>query len=260
MSSSTPPSEIQILTEEIDTLEGGNGGDTFALQNNSDQLEILLFNPPTTAAGTSQDNELLGTMTNDAIYGRRGDDTLSSFQGNDFVDGETGDDLIFAGQGDDGLVGDSGNDTMFGDRGADTLYGNNDADLLFGNAESDVLYGDAGNDSLYGGQGNDTLVGGSDSDFASGDRGDDFLTGISRPNLGYTWITDFNRNEDTLLLPGSAGLYEVISTSELNSTLVNFPSGIAIIAVDELDRSRQLIAIIEGVSNFDFTDSYVEFI
>jgi Ca2+-binding RTX toxin-like protein len=260
MSSSTPTTEIQILTEEIDTLEGGNGRDTFSLQNNNDQLDILLFNPPVTAAGTPQDNELLGTMTNDAIYGRRGDDTLSGFGGDDFVDGETGDDLMFAGRGDDGLVGDSGDDTLFGDRGADTLYGNNDADILFGNAESDVLYGDSGNDSLYGGQGNDTLVGGSDSDFVSGDEGDDFLNGISRSRLGYTLIVDFNTREDTLLLPGSEGLYELISTSELNSTLTNFPSGTAIISVDELDRSRELVAIIEGNRNFDLTDRYVEFI
>lgn len=260
MSSSTPTTEIQVFTQEIDTLEGGNGRDTFTLRNNNDQLQILLFNPPVTAAGTPQDNELLGTMRNDAIYGRRGDDTLSGFGGDDFVDGETGDDLMFAGRGDDGLVGDAGNDTMFGDRGADTLYGNNDADVLFGNAESDVLYGDAGDDSLYGGQGNDTLVGGSDSDFVSGDRGDDILSGISRPNLGYTRIADFNRNEDTLLLPGNENLYSLTSTNELDNTPDSFPRGTAILAVNEADGSQQLIAVIEGITNFDLDQSYVEFI
>ncbi|MGB3536135.1 MAG: calcium-binding protein [Microcoleaceae cyanobacterium] len=260
MSSSIPFSEIQILTTEIDTLQGGNGADKFALQNNSDQLGIILFNPPVTEAGTPQDNEVLGTMTNDAIYGRRGNDTLSSFRGNDFVDGETGDDLMFAGIGDDILVGDSGNDTVFGDRGSDTVYGNNDEDVLFGNAENDTLYGDSGDDTLYGGKGNDSLIGGSGSDLVLGDRGEDFLTGVSRSNLGYTQITDFDPREDTLLLPGNSDLYQAILTRDLDNIPTNLPTGTAIIAINEADRSRQLIAVIESVTNFELNQGYVEFI
>ncbi len=259
MSSSTPTSEIVILTQEIDTLEGGNDADTFALRNNSDQLQIVLFNPTATEVGTRQDNQLLGTMMGDAVYGRRGDDTLSSFKGNDFVNGEAGDDLIFSGQGNDVLVGDGGDDTLFGDRGNDQVYGSSDADVLFGNLDDDTLYGDSGDDTLYGGQGNDSLIGGSDSDLLSGDQGEDTLTGVSRSRLGYTHIADFETREDTILLPGNLDLYELMPTADID-TAVQLPDGIAIIAVDELDGTKQLIAVVEGVTNFDLSQSYVEFI
>ncbi len=261
MSSSTPASEIPIiLTQEIDTLQGGAGADTFALQNNSDQLQILLVNPTATEVGTPQNNDLFGTIDNDGIYGRRGNDTISGLKGDDFVDGESGDDLMFGGQGDDLLVGDQGSDTLFGDRGFDIVYGNADADVLFGNLDSDTLYGDSGRDTLYGGQGNDSLVGGSGRDFILGDQGQDTLTGISRSSLGYTHIADFDTSEDTILLPGNIGLYELMPTNDIEETGVELPAGGGIIAIDEEDGTKQLIAVVEGVTNFDLRQSYVEFI
>jgi hypothetical protein len=43
-------------------------------------------------------------------------------------------------------------------------------------------------------------------------------------------------------------------------TAVELPTGTAIITVDETDGSKQLVAVVEGVSNFSLTQNYVEFI
>ncbi len=255
MSSSFPA----VFTQEIDTLQGGADADTFALQNNSNQIQILLVNPPETETGTNQNDDLFGTDNNDGLYGRRGDDTISGLMGDDFLDGETGDDLLFGGQGDDSLVAEVGNDTVFGDIGFDQLYGGVDADVLFGNADNDTLYGDSGQDVLYGGKGNDRLTGGTESDSIFGDNGEDTLTGVSHPDLGYTHISDFDPGEDTILLPGNRELYQLILTATLEDPPIEIPDGTAILAVNEAD-SPQLMAVVEGVTSLNLNQSYFEFI
>jgi Ca2+-binding RTX toxin-like protein len=255
MSNHTP----EIFTEEIDTLLGGADADTFTLRNNGDQINVLLLTPPATQEGTSQSEEILGTSGNDNIYGRRGNDTLSSFTGDDFLNGEFGDDLLFAGQNDDILIGDSGEDTMFGDRGIDTMYGGSGADILFGNNDNDTVFGDRGDDTLYGGQGDDELTGGTGSDLILGDRGEDTLTGITGRGKGYTFIEDFNPQEDTIQLVGNADTYELVNTQDLQTnSSVSLPSGTAII-YEDFDGSTEVIAVVAGNTSLDLSANYFSF-
>ncbi len=255
MSSQTP----QIFTEEIDTLIGGADSNTFVLQNNGDQLDVLLLTPPATHQGTFLDDEMFGTPGDDVMYGRRGNDTISAFTGNDFINGESGDDLLFGGQGDDILIGEAGDDTLFGDRGDDTLYGGSGDDVLFGNSDNDTIYGDSGDDTIYGGQGDDFLVGGTGSDLLLGDRGNDTLYGVSGRGKGYTYIQDFNPQQDTILLSGNVASYELMSSDELqvNSPII-LPQGTAII-FEAVNGSKEMIAIVAGNLSLDLNANYFDF-
>jgi hypothetical protein len=50
-----------------------------------------------------------------------------------------------------------------------------------------------------------------------------------------------------------------MSTNDLD-TAIELPNGTAIIVIDEIDGSKQLVAVVEGVSNLSLTQNYVEFI
>ncbi len=261
MSNFTPvsnpvPRETQISTlelitfdSEVDTLIGGDGADSFFLRRNVDQISPLT--PAASLIGTNKDDTLEGTSNRDVIPGRDGNDRISSFLGDDFIEGQNGNDILFSGQGNDLVIGSSGFDTLFGDVGIDTVYGGPDEDLVFGNNDRDTLFGDGGNDSIYGGQGNDSLIGGTGNDLLLGDRGNDTLLGISSDSLGYTLITDFNANEDKLLLGGTPDLYAIDSSPR------NVPEGVAIFRVNT-NNSKQLLAIVQGdiASTLD-SDQYV---
>ncbi|NJK36521.1 MAG: calcium-binding protein [Oscillatoriales cyanobacterium RM2_1_1] len=255
----TNPAPI-LITAEIDTLLGGEGADSFALRNNADQLDIALLQPPATQRGTQGSDSLVGTLNDDFIYGRSGNDTVSSFTGNDFLNGEFGNDLLFSGQGDDIGIGDIGNDTIFGDVGLDSVYGGGGSDVLFGNIDNDTVFGDQNDDTLYGGAGDDILSGGSGSDVILGDRGDDTITGISRRGAGVTLISDFNPEEDQILLPGNSSQYELNRFEDL---LVSFPGqaviGTAIIFINS-QGGREIIAIVAGADPLDLNATYFGFI
>jgi len=228
---------VIVFNDEVDTLIGGEGADSFFLRRNGDQVSPLT--PATSLIGTKNDDILEGTALRDVIAGRDGNDTIIGFLGDDFLGGQNGDDLIFSGQGNDLLIGSNGLDTLFGDVGVDTVYGGPDADVIFGNNDEDTLFGDGGDDSIYGGQGNDSLIGGTGSDLLLGDRGNDTLVGISNENLGYTLITDFNGNEDKLLLGGTRDLYTI------GNFPANVPAGVAIFKLNP-NGSQQLLAVVQG--------------
>ncbi|WP_083626891.1 calcium-binding protein, partial [Planktothrix serta] len=237
------PRETQISTlqlimfdSEVDTLIGGEGADSFFLRQNGDQIPPLT--PAASLIGTNQDDTLEGTSNRDVIPGRDGNDMISSFLGDDFIEGQNGNDILFSGQGNDLVIGSSGVDTLFGDIGVDTAYGGSEEDIVFGNNDADTLFGDGGDDSIYGGQGNDSLIGGTGNDLLLGDRGNDTLLGISSDSLGYTMITDFNGDEDKLLLAGTPDLYAI------DSSPANVPEGVAIFKINTTNNSKQLLAIV----------------
>ncbi len=244
-----PNTVLTVFTSEVDTLIGGDGADSFFLRRDGD--EIAPLTPAASLIGTSDDDTLEGTNNNDVIAGRDGNDQIFSFQGNDWVEGNNGNDILFSGQGDDLAIGGSGSDTLFGDVGSDSGYGGPESDILCGNNGEDTLFADGGDDSLFAGQGNDSLIGGTGNDLLYGDRGDDTLLGISRDSLGYTLITDFNRDEDKLLLPGLQSSYAI------DTSPANVPEGVAIFKVNT-DGAKQLLAIVQGdiPSSLD-SDQYV---
>ncbi|WP_306422132.1 choice-of-anchor Q domain-containing protein, partial [Nostoc sp. CHAB 5715] len=98
----------------------------------------------------------------------------------DVINGQGGDDRI------DGL---SGNDLLRGGAGNDTLIGG---------VGNDTLLDGTGLNSLVGGAGNDILIGGNLSDTLTGNSGNDQF--IYQTFSNSDTITDFNQNEDKLIL------------------------------------------------------------
>ncbi|HAO13329.1 MAG TPA: calcium-binding protein [Planktothrix sp. UBA8407] len=240
-----------VFNNEVDTLIGGEGADSFFLRLNRDQFSPLP--PAVSLIGTNKDDTLNGTINRDVIQGQDGNDRISSFLGDDIIEGQNGNDIIFSGKGNDLVIGNSGVDTLFGDIGIDTVYGGLEKDLLFGNNDEDTLFGDGGDDSIYGGQGNDSLIGGTGNDLLLGDRGNDTILGISDVNLGYSLVKDFNRNEDKLILVGTKDLYTI------GSLPANVPQGVAIFKLNT-DGSQQLLAVVQGnISSTLDSSEYVFF-
>jgi Ca2+-binding RTX toxin-like protein len=214
----TPPDVTPTLnTDEIDTLQGGDGADRFVLTGTPPTKPS---SPSATDSTKDQPNQLFGTINDDVIIGSSGDKILLGFKGNDFLSGE-GD----------------GNE-LFGGVDNDTLVGGSDGQILYGNKNSDLLFGGDGQDTLYGGQDDDTLIGESGNDLLSGDRGNDVLYGVT--NFGYTLISDFTPNEDVIQLTGSADNYR------LTRAPAGTPDGTGIIRVDD-QGNQQYIGVIDGV-------------
>jgi Ca2+-binding RTX toxin-like protein len=165
-----------------------------------------VYDPRTAAlslAGTSGNDNYVGSAFGDTIYGLGGNDRLfggDGFdlliggEGNDTLEGGLQTDTLYGGNGDDVLygateagptgsaaskliLGEVGNDTLVGASGSDTLYGGADNDSLTGNNGDDSLYGETGNDVLDGGIGLDQLFGGDGGDFILGGNNNDTLDG-----------------------------------------------------------------------------------
>ncbi|CAD5981343.1 Mucin-5AC [Planktothrix tepida] len=203
--------------DEIDTLQGGEGADTFVLTGTPLTKPSI---PSPTDFTEDQPNQLFGTDNDDVIIGSSGDETLLGFKGNDFLNGE------------------GGGDQLFGGVDNDTLVGSSSDELLYGNKNSDLVFGGGGLDTLYGGQDDDTLTGESGSDLILGDKGNDVLYGVT--DLGYTLISDFTPNQDVIQLTGSADNYR------LTDAPAGTGVGTGIIRIDD-QGNQQYIGVIEGV-------------
>ncbi|MGP1383529.1 MAG: cadherin-like domain-containing protein [Thainema sp.] len=156
------------------------------------------------------------------------------------------------------LTGGAGNDYLNGELGRDILLGNEGDDTLLGSGGSDHLNGGTGNDYLDGVSGftrglleRDVLIGGEGSDkFVLGNAHGTYYKGF----LGwdYAIVKDFNAQEDTLQLHGSAEEYRTIS-SQGNTYLYN-KSGFGWFT--KLD----LVAVFENNASVDLNSSAVEFV
>jgi len=165
--------------------------------------------------GTASPNFIQGTPENDLISGWAKNGNLNSPSGNDTLLGNAGNDTLYGG---------TGNDSLIGSLGRDNLYGGLESDFLEGNDGNDKLYGGVGSDSLSGSNGNDTLTGGfsnNDIDTLTGGSGADkfnlwentyYSAFMYEPSISvnenslndYALITDFNPNEDVIVLNSRA--------------------------------------------------------
>ncbi|MGK7928138.1 MAG: calcium-binding protein [Spirulina sp.] len=172
----------------------------------------------------------------------------------DILPGTNESDAISGFQGDDWLVGNNGNDN---------LHGHSDNDLLEGGGDNDRLFGGIGSDYLDGGEGNDTLVGfepgerdSSGVDILRGGRGSDkFFLALGDElhyddGSDYAEIKDFDTQEDKLVLLGAASEYRSEVDME-NSSINIFYS---------TQEYENLIAVVEGVSNFNLNADYVQYL
>jgi len=181
-------------------LDGGTGTDTLSLHGNGTDI---------TAAGVTVSLLLQGA----AQATEQGAMTLNGFEN---VSASLFDDVLTGDNADNLLAGDAGADSLSGGDGADTLYGDGrvivdhhgtggSGPIVTYADASDLPFGDpAGNDVLNGGKGDDTLWGGGGDDVLTGGKGND-LFGFG-PGDGDDRITDFEKNKDTILFDGIAGV------------------------------------------------------
>jgi len=89
-------------------------------------------------------------------------------------------------------VGNDGNNSSTGDQNDEVFYGLGGNDTIDARGGADIVFGGDGDDTLTGGSGNDTLSG--------GEGLDEFRFDPSNENEGLDVITDFNVEEDTIVL------------------------------------------------------------
>lgn len=225
-----------------DNMFGGNGDDTYYVDNAGDQTTEVsaLGGVDTVFASVNRnltaniENLTLtgsagitgsGNTLNNIITGNSGANTLYGFDGNDRLDGGTGADTLFGAAGDDVYVVDNAGDvTVEGISGPaggiDTVESSisrnlnanfenmtltGTAAIAYGNVLGNVLTGNASANSLYGFEGNDTLNGGAGADQMFGADGDD------------TYIVD-NTGDSTSEVSALGGVDTVISSVTRNLT------------------------------------------
>lgn len=196
-----------------DAIDGGSGNDLLGGRAGNDMLE-----------GGRGEDWVRGGDGHDTLLGGRGDDDLQGEAGRDLLNGAKGDDALAGGQGGDRLLGGNGDDTLNGGAGADRLRGGTGQDELQGGLGHDRVIGGMGSDAVDGNEGNDSLWGGRldtddhEADFLNGGAGEDVLhlgagdygnggEGADRFELcdialgdPVVQITDFDPEEDSLVL------------------------------------------------------------
>ena len=195
-----------FLASGLDTVAFG-GGDTvhaggaavLGLVTNTDAVDPTFFigSSPSTVFGLASAN--VNILGNDGATG-----------GGVYVLGSGGDGVIAAGAGNTTLVGGGNNDVLY----ASTASGAQA--MMFAGADNETLQGgySGGNSTLYGGSGTDVLAGGVNSDvIAAGAGTDTIYTGLGQDSVWFyaptatavtDTITDFDPNNDTLILQGYA--------------------------------------------------------
>lgn len=214
-----------------DIPKGGNYDTTIPLELGSNIKTAIIViedsNGPKPIVGNDRNNSLYGNDSNNLIYAKKGNDLVSARKGNDTLYGGAGADTLYAGLGSDELYGGSGNDKLFGDDGNDLLLGLDGNDSLNGGRGNDLLEGGKGNDTLIGGEGSDLFVGGNGFDTLTGGSGIDGFVFYS-PNEGTDKITDFNYQEDLIIINGSGfsdpnnGSFPVVSDFSFSSDILYF--------------------------------------
>ncbi|TLW92690.1 calcium-binding protein, partial [Rhizobium sp. MHM7A] len=192
-----------------DSLIGGEGDDTYSVDNTGDIVTEAADEGTDTVRATSASYTLAANLENlsyigTAAFTGTGNELANTIRGGagaDTLDGKAGADSLIGGAGNDIYIVDNVGDvvTEVLNEGTDLIktalssytLGNNVENLLFtgsgsfsgtgnalvntitGGAGNDTLDGGIGNDTLAGGAGNDTLIGGAGSDTLSGGTGDD---------------------------------------------------------------------------------------
>jgi Ca2+-binding RTX toxin-like protein len=164
-----------------------------------------------TAAGTADDDFLVGSAGKDVLLAGDGRDAIYGGIGNDFLSGGAERDFLIGGDGADSLLGGTGDDYLTGGAGADTIDGGDGLDWLSltaattrtytdlmtgrswesggatdtitgienvrGSAYGDYISGDDGTNEILGGDGRDSVIGRGGTDFLWGMGGTDVMNG-----------------------------------------------------------------------------------
>ncbi|EKE70759.1 calcium-binding protein [Celeribacter baekdonensis] len=255
-------------TDESEEILGTMGGEEIVTNGGDDLVQgyggndaISLGSGNDWAHAGSGDDYVEGNGGDDVIYGGKGDDTVEGGYGNDylFLGGgndysgiSSGDDEItgsgYMETGDDYIDGGAGDDLMIDEIGANILHGGDGDDRIFGEdvkgtEAPDMLFGDDGDDYIVGDDG-DTMTGGAGADtfglFQSGDTDSVF-------------ITDFNTDEDDLIIKWLDRDLSHLTSGELhtpeNDSTLTYRDTDAGLAID-IDGTE--VAVLAGLTEDDF--------
>ncbi|AML50773.1 calcium-binding protein [Falsihalocynthiibacter arcticus] len=179
---------------------------------------------------------------NGTLAGYEGTDQNSDGQGNSSLLGDEGDNILTGGNGDDLVEGRNGDDVLIGGLGNDALFGNEGDDQISGV----VLNEETGEDTdvrdyLNGNAGDDLLVLGYDDIGTGGEGNDTFALGEWFHEGTAATITDFNPDEDTLVVHYSAD-------DEIPEVSVETEDGNSLVLLDGV-----VIARLLGNTSFDIS-------
>lgn len=220
------------LPQDPDGLISGTNGDD-ALNGTDDGEPIEAGLGDDIVRGGDGDDTVDAGAGDDRVFGEAGEDLIAGNAGNDFLRGGAGDDLLLDSDGADTLRGDTGDDLLIStgvtdqaafldavialsdDTDADSGPGINDIDGLDltqdQDTEGDVVDGGAGEDAIFFGQG-DTVTGGDGADF--------FVGGQTLVAGDPAVITDFEVNEETLVLTTDGGDAPTLAVSNVGGDAV----------------------------------------
>ena len=209
-------------TNDMDTVDGGNGNDTILTGDDDD----LIY-------GGAGNDSIDAGFDDDVVYGGDGDDTVVAGEGNDYVEAGLGNDVIY---GDDTTVAAIGDETdLRPDNGLDTIYGGDGNDTIFGMDDADVLHGDAGDDLIDGGEDNDTIHGGTGNDSMLGGHGDDvFMIADAFGNDTIVGGETGATNWDTINLSAVTAPITVVFTGDKSGTITDGTHTITFSEIEQL--------------------------
>jgi len=185
------PEEGETITgtDGRDALYGTSGDDTLVGKEGADYLD-----------GGDGDDILQGGEGRDTLIGGGGNNQLFGGAGNDYLEGSDGDDQLYGGDGDDGLAGARGNNELRGQNGNDHIIGGYGDDQIFGGAGNDLIHTLAGDGIVDGGDGDDTIVAYDGNVVMTGGSGADVFVLFEAPNTSPYVVTDFDIEEDSLII------------------------------------------------------------
>ena len=152
-----------------DTMTGGAGNDSYAVDNVDDRV-IELADEGIDSVVSSVSYTLPDNVENLTLTGGKNNDDERDGDDHDHGDSDDSEDRSDGGHGLNSMRG-------TGNALANTIIGNAETNLLDGRDGNDILTGGKNKDTLYGGSGEDTLNGGSGDDLLDGGSGADTMTG-----------------------------------------------------------------------------------
>jgi len=262
----TAGNNLMLGTIYGDTFTGGDGNDTYRINNTHDKIveltdqgydtaqtsvsytldanvEALVMSAHTNIDGTGNalDNNMIGNSGNNVLSGLGGDDVLQGGGGNDTLIGGDGDDNMNGGTGSDtasyanatgpvhvSLAVTTYQDT--GNAGTDKLVG---IENLVGSGFDDTLTGSsasgaAGNNSITGGLGADTMTGGAGHDTFV------YTSASDSTALHTDLITDLQNNVDFIDLSALGNDFAIVNsfTNHVDQITLHFDGTNTTIAID----------------------------